>query len=125
MSEKADYSYQPRPKSSPYANSAHDLAAQDVRGVLGPSHDADLLVSELVQRKAFGLQKYGVILHADNGRDHIRDALDEVVDLLVYLRAAREQSPELFLVLSSHYDNVVRVAGTLCGLHDFRKNNRE
>lgn len=54
----------------------------------------DLVIAELEKRKAFGIAKYGVTLQAGNGRDHLRDALDEVLDLAVYLMCAIEQTKE-------------------------------
>jgi hypothetical protein len=37
------------------------------------------------ERKAFGLNKYGVALHRDNGRDSVKDAEDETGDLPGYM----------------------------------------
>lgn len=37
------------------------------------------------QRRAFGLEKYKVTLHRDDGRDPVKDATDEVGDLPGYL----------------------------------------
>lgn len=54
----------------------------------------DLVIAELEKRKAFGIAKYGVTLQAGNGRDHLRDALDEVLDLAVYLMCAIQQQEE-------------------------------
>lgn len=65
-----------RPLQAPRATdeaSVHDLVAADIDG-----------------RKAFGLAKYGTILQASNGRDHLVDAYQEALDLCCYLRAAIE-----------------------------------
>lgn len=48
----------------------------------------------LLERKAVGLARYGQPLQADNGRDAMRDALEEAADLLPYLVAARMQRDE-------------------------------
>lgn len=48
----------------------------------------DLVIEEFKQRKQIGLERYGVALQANNGRDALRDALDEALDLVVYLRQA-------------------------------------
>ncbi len=48
----------------------------------------DLVIEEFKQRKEIGLQRYGTFLQAGNGRDALRDALDEALDLCVYLRQA-------------------------------------
>jgi hypothetical protein len=54
----------------------------------------DLVIKDMEDRKAFGLNKYGTILQPENGRDFLIDAYQEVLDLAVYLRGAiyeREQ----------------------------------
>lgn len=38
------------------------------------------------RRKQFGLEKYGTTLQPHNGRNNLEDALDEIVDALVYIR---------------------------------------
>jgi hypothetical protein len=56
----------------------------------------DLVIKDMEDRKAFGLQKYGTLLQHDNGRDHLVDAYQEVLDLAVYLRneiERRKQAP--------------------------------
>jgi hypothetical protein len=62
---------QPPPVHIPDAPSAHDL-----------------VIADMADRKAYGLRKHGTILQADNGRDHLRDAYEEALDLVVYLRCA-------------------------------------
>ncbi len=51
----------------------------------GPSMH-DLVCQDMVARKALGLSRYGSLLQANNGRDALRDAYEEVLDLAVYLR---------------------------------------
>lgn len=46
----------------------------------------DLVILDMEARKAFGLQKYGTVLQAHNGRDALLDAYQEVLDLTVYLK---------------------------------------
>ena len=41
-----------------------------------------------IERRAQGIERYGVPLQRGNGRDHLVDALQEALDLMVYLRAA-------------------------------------
>lgn len=48
----------------------------------------DLVTADMAARKAFGLEKYKTVLQADNGRDFLRDAYEEALDLVVYLRGA-------------------------------------
>lgn len=45
----------------------------------------DALIAEIEQRKQLGIQRYGQPLMTHNGRDAIRDAREEAVDLAVYL----------------------------------------
>ena len=53
-------------------------------------HVHDLVAADLAGRKALGISKYGVALQAGNGRDHLRDAYEEALDLACYLRAEIE-----------------------------------
>ena len=48
----------------------------------------DLVVEDMKARDRTGLERYGVRLHPHNGRDMLRDAYEEALDLAVYLRAA-------------------------------------
>jgi hypothetical protein len=49
---------------------------------------ADLVIADMLDRKAAGIAKYGVALQANNGRDPLVDAYQEAMDLTVYLRQA-------------------------------------
>jgi len=52
----------------------------------------DPVLRELyVARRAQGIARYGVPLQRDNGRNHLRDAVQEAVDLVVYLEAAEQR----------------------------------
>ena len=46
-----------------------------------------LVAKDARERHEFGVKKYGVPLVANNGRNHLRDAYQELLDLIVYLRA--------------------------------------
>jgi hypothetical protein len=48
----------------------------------------DLVVADMVRRDQAGEAKYGVRLQPHNGRDVLRDAYEEALDLCVYLRSA-------------------------------------
>lgn len=50
----------------------------------------DLVVADMIERDRIGTAKYGTRLHAGDGRDHLIDAYQEVLDLAVYLRAEIE-----------------------------------
>lgn len=56
----------------------------------GPSMH-DRLIVMILERKQLGLSRYGSLLQAHNGRDALRDALEELVDLGVYLLQAIEE----------------------------------
>ena len=51
----------------------------------------DLVIKDMVSRKAMGLNKYGTILQAGNGRNALKDAYEEVLDLAMYLKQALEE----------------------------------
>lgn len=55
------------------------------RGGHGPSIH-DLVIADVEQRKALGLEKYGTILQVGDGRRSLVDAYQEALDLAVYLR---------------------------------------
>jgi hypothetical protein len=38
----------------------------------------------MADRYRLGLEKYGTVLHAGNGRDHRRDLLEELADAVAY-----------------------------------------
>jgi len=48
----------------------------------------DLVLADIHQRDQLGERKYGVRLQPHNGRDVLRDAYEEAMDLVVYLRQA-------------------------------------
>lgn len=51
----------------------------------------DLVIEEFKQRKDIGLARYGTVLQANNGRDALRDLLDELLDACVYIRQVMEE----------------------------------
>lgn len=48
----------------------------------------DLVVADMQSRDRMGRGKYGTPLQPFNGRDAMKDAYEEVLDLAVYLRTA-------------------------------------
>ena len=48
----------------------------------------DLVREDIEARKALGLRTYGTLLYPHNGRDALRDAYEEALDLALYLRQA-------------------------------------
>ena len=51
----------------------------------------ELVVEDMHSRDQLGRSRYGVPLQAGNGRDALRDAYEEALDLAVYLRQAIEE----------------------------------
>jgi hypothetical protein len=49
---------------------------------------ADLVLADVRARRELGLKRYGTFLQAGNGRDALRDAYEEALDLCMYLRQA-------------------------------------
>lgn len=46
----------------------------------------DLVIADIERRKEVGRRRYGTVLQPFNGRDSLRDAYEEAIDLAVYLR---------------------------------------
>lgn len=46
----------------------------------------DLVIADMSDRRALGIQRYGTALQPHNGRDALRDAYEEAIDLTMYLR---------------------------------------
>jgi hypothetical protein len=46
----------------------------------------EIVIEDMFQRNEFGKTKYGVALQANNGRNALKDAYEEVLDLAVYLK---------------------------------------
>jgi hypothetical protein len=90
VSEKMTRTYQARayystPEPPPIANnnpSIHDLVIQDMQ-----------------DRKQFGLDKYGTILQACNGRKTVVDLHQELLDAVVYSRSLIEEQNAIIKAL--------------------------
>jgi hypothetical protein len=46
----------------------------------------DLVLQDIEKRKEIGIQRYGTLLQPFNGRDFLRDAYEECLDQVMYLR---------------------------------------
>lgn len=46
----------------------------------------EVVIEDMFQRNEFGKAKYGTPLQANNGRNALKDAYEEVLDLAVYLK---------------------------------------
>lgn len=54
----------------------------------------DLVIADMESRKRMGLKKYGTVLQAGNGRNALKDAYEEVLDLAMYLKQKLEEERE-------------------------------
>lgn len=70
-------------------------------------HIHDLVSEDHQGRKAIGIERYGTPLGADNGRDALRDAYEESLDLSVYLRQAIEERNLALETLRERLENAV------------------
>lgn len=48
----------------------------------------DLVAADIEARRELGIKRYGTALQGFNGRDALRDAYEESLDLAMYLRQA-------------------------------------
>jgi len=107
----ADRGGQPTPVATD-GPSMHDLVISQLRDAYHePAQERyEALIRVLRERRVLGLERYGTILQASNGRDFLRDALDEVVDLVVYLRGAIQEYEPPPAWLRVAYANSVNTA---------------
>lgn len=64
----------------------------------------DLVIDDIYQRTQLGIERYGTGLQGFNGRDMLRDAYEEALDLATYLRGAiyeRDNSVAVALPVST------------------------
>ena len=48
----------------------------------------EMVIADIRTRMQVGLERYGTLLQPNNGRDALRDAYEEAIDLAMYLRQA-------------------------------------
>jgi hypothetical protein len=73
---------------------------------------ADPLIEDMAERDRIGTERYGVPLHANNGRNPLVDAYQESLDLMVYLRQAIEEGVGGHTI-RTEYDLVLRLGKRL------------
>lgn len=88
----------------------HDLVVADVRDS-GLSRALQVAL-DVARRKQVGVARYGQPLQAHNGRDALRDAYEEVLDLLVYLKQYQQECGARVGV----YDEAIGLACSLAAL---------
>lgn len=90
-----------------------DIMSRDLRwdlGVGSARHIRDKVADDLQARRQLGLDRYGSLLQAHNGRNALRDLYEELQDAAVYARqrlAETDESAVEYLVLYEVYDSVV------------------
>ncbi len=80
-----------RPQEAPAdtgSTPAWPLVIEDVRRDSIGGKVERMVIADMLARDDYGRSKYGVPLTVDNGRDHLRDAYQEVLDKAAYLKAA-------------------------------------
>lgn len=106
MADKPDYERegaQPPPTKAFGAVSAHDMAVEDLHKFFPHNPGLDLAVAGLERRRDYGREKYGTVLHPDNGRDHLADLLDETEDKVAYFRVTFMQNPDVLPLFWGDY----------------------
>lgn len=78
-----------RRQPMPTLNDPQPLPQPSLGSLQGAAHW--LVCADLLERAAMGQAKYGTPLQVDNGRNHLVDAYQELLDLLCYLRMAIEE----------------------------------
>src|ERR1700733_651334 len=81
----------PVPNDGP---SMHDLVTEDLDRHYPQAFALDLVRDDLTARKQLGLDRYGSLLQAHNGRDALRDLYEELLDALVYCKQWLEENDE-------------------------------
>jgi hypothetical protein len=94
--------------------SMHDLVVEDLLARPGMEDIVELFR----QRRALGLERYGSLLQAFNGRDAQQDLLEELADAVVYARQIREEqsAPAVRDSLHAAYWALLFMMETVCTL---------
>lgn len=57
----------------------------------------DLVIADIEERRQVGIRRYGTALQPFNNRDAFRDAYEEILDLLLYVRQVRVERDEMYI----------------------------
>lgn len=86
--KKNDYTTEPCDRCIDYSNwSSEDFGEPPPK----PNNSVPVwnaVILDMNARNQFGISKYGTPLQANNGRDALKDAYEEALDLCVYLKQA-------------------------------------
>lgn len=84
--------------SSP-ATSDHAVKTREGDQPLPTPNDSrsiqDMVIEDIEARKAVGLERYGTLLQANNGRDSLQDLYEELLDAATYARQLIEERRQL------------------------------
>lgn len=81
---------QPKPTAIPGAVPVRPLVERALVGTLTKAHPQLPAIRALLdERTAKGVETYGAALAAPNGRDFLRDAIEEAADLVQYVAGLR------------------------------------
>ena len=69
-----------------------DLVIEDIENFGEP--DYLILIPHLRDRKEFGISKHGTPLQVSNGRDHMYDAFQELLDFIAYTKQGIERGDD-------------------------------
>lgn len=53
-----------------------------------------MVIDDIGKRRSVGIERYGTALQPNNGRDALRDAYEEALDLCMYLKQAMVERDE-------------------------------
>lgn len=78
----------------------------------------DLVIADIQARDKVGVQRYGTRLQANNGRDSLRDAYEEALDLAFYLKQAIVERDTRAVERSVCTGHLAHDEYTSCPVHD-------
>jgi len=114
---------QPLPTASTTPH-MHDLVAQALTSMWSVG-DATIaaIISDLKDRKALGIKRYGQPLQAHNGRNPLLDAYEETLDQCAYLRQALYEksfthADQSYLALNDVFEHALHALVVLRGMLD-------
>jgi len=94
---------------------------QDIISETYIAHDrsASKLITDITERREVGITRYGTALQPNNGRDALRDAYEEAIDLCMYLKqmiVERQMARGVAGTLEIAYQQALLLAVYLKGL---------
>lgn len=98
-----------------------DMVIEDATAQLevltGTEHGGALrekFLADMRARSDLGVARYGTPLQVGNGRDWLRDAYEEALDLTVYLRQGMAEGGGVDVDVAYHYQVALVLAANLC-----------